>query len=177
MRTPTFSGSTVSVASHDTLVKVPKKTPIGSSTNQREKPSVSSKAAKVPRPPNAFILYRKHHHPKIKEAYPDFQNNDICKLKKSYRIAKHFTNKRQPSCWGSSGKQNRKKSGHITRHWQTTKRRNTPKSTPTTNIHHADHASENVEHHHASTPNTQKQPPQQVSQQQAQKQSHTPVLG
>ncbi|BCR91626.1 HMG-box domain-containing protein [Aspergillus chevalieri] len=77
MRTPTFSGSAVSVASHDTLVKVPKKGSFGSSTNQREKPPVSSKAAKVPRPPNAFILYRQHHHPKIKEAYPDFQNNDI----------------------------------------------------------------------------------------------------
>lgn len=89
MRTPTFSGSAVSVASHDTLVKVPKKGSFGSSTNQREKPPVSSKAAKVPRPPNAFILYRQHHHPKIKEAYPDFQNNDICKLR-SYRILKRL---------------------------------------------------------------------------------------
>jgi len=84
-------------------------------------------------------------------------------------------NQRQPSCWGSSGKQNRKRSGHITRHWQMSKRRNTPKNTQTTNIRLAGHASGNVEHHHANTPNTRKPPPQQVSPQQAQKQSHTPV--
>lgn len=84
MRTPAFSGSAVSVASHDTLAKVPKKASIGSSTGHHEKPEkplIYSKAAKVPRPPNAFILYRQHHHPKIKESYPDFQNNDICKLR------------------------------------------------------------------------------------------------
>jgi len=38
-----------------------------------------SKTEKVARPPNAFILYRKHHHPLIKAAHPDFHNNQICK--------------------------------------------------------------------------------------------------
>lgn len=77
MRTPAFSGSTVSVATHDLISSTPKKGPVKASTDANEKPS---KGAKIPRPPNAFILYRQHHHPKIKEAYPDFQNNDICKL-------------------------------------------------------------------------------------------------
>lgn len=80
MRTPAFSGSAVSVASHDAISKSPKKASTGLTMKSREKLAVSSKTAKVPRPPNAFILYRQHHHPKIKEAYPDFQNNDICKL-------------------------------------------------------------------------------------------------
>lgn len=35
--------------------------------------------AKVPRPPNAFILYRQEHHPRLKTQYPDMRNNDICK--------------------------------------------------------------------------------------------------
>ncbi|KAI5299211.1 Cytosolic Fe-S cluster assembly factor nar1, partial [Ascosphaera pollenicola] len=42
--------------------------------------SVSSKAVKrqkIPRPPNAFILYRQHYHPIIKAKHPDFHNNDI----------------------------------------------------------------------------------------------------
>jgi hypothetical protein len=37
------------------------------------------KQAKVPRPPNAFILYRQEHHPIIKAENPEFHNNDICK--------------------------------------------------------------------------------------------------
>jgi hypothetical protein len=35
--------------------------------------------AKVPRPPNSFILYRQHYHPIIKEQIPGIANNDICK--------------------------------------------------------------------------------------------------
>ena len=37
------------------------------------------KAGKVPRPPNAFILYRQHHHPLVKRASPHLHNNEICK--------------------------------------------------------------------------------------------------
>lgn len=40
----------------------------------------SAKPAKVPRPPNAFILYRQHHHPLVKERSPELHNNEICKL-------------------------------------------------------------------------------------------------
>lgn len=37
-----------------------------------------SKKEKLPRPPNAFILYRQHHHPLIKAKNPGFHNNQIC---------------------------------------------------------------------------------------------------
>lgn len=40
---------------------------------------VADKKTKVPRPPNAFILYRQHHHPLVKAEYPDMHNNQICK--------------------------------------------------------------------------------------------------
>lgn len=33
---------------------------------------------KVPRPPNAFIIYRKEWHPKIVEQNPTLHNNKIC---------------------------------------------------------------------------------------------------
>ena len=35
------------------------------------------KKSKVPRPPNAFILYRQKHHPTLKAANPDMHNNEI----------------------------------------------------------------------------------------------------
>lgn len=39
-----------------------------------------SEKDKVPRPPNAFILYRQHHHPVLKRANPMMHNNEICML-------------------------------------------------------------------------------------------------
>ena len=44
---------------------------------QKAKPRTSNKA-KIARPPNAFILYRQHHHPLVKAEYPDLHNNQIC---------------------------------------------------------------------------------------------------
>ncbi|KAL9035634.1 MAG: hypothetical protein Q9180_004758 [Flavoplaca navasiana] len=41
------------------------------------KPKVTSKKEKVARPPNAFILYRQHHHPIVKSQNPDLHNNQI----------------------------------------------------------------------------------------------------
>ena len=38
------------------------------------------KEDKVARPPNAFILYRQHHHPLVKSAHPKLHNNQICKF-------------------------------------------------------------------------------------------------
>ncbi|KAM0804964.1 mating-type protein MAT1-2, partial [Usnea florida] len=32
---------------------------------------------KIARPPNAFILYRQHHHPLIKASHPELHNNQI----------------------------------------------------------------------------------------------------
>ena len=34
---------------------------------------------KTPRPPNAFILYRQHHHESMKAKYPEYRNTDLCK--------------------------------------------------------------------------------------------------
>lgn len=34
---------------------------------------------KVPRPPNAFTLYRQHHHLMVKQNNPGVKNNQICK--------------------------------------------------------------------------------------------------
>jgi hypothetical protein len=36
-------------------------------------------ADKIPRPPNAWILYRKHHHTAFVAAHPGLDNNQICK--------------------------------------------------------------------------------------------------
>lgn len=38
----------------------------------------NEKRNKVPRPPNAFILYRKHYHTILKGQDPSMHNNDIC---------------------------------------------------------------------------------------------------
>ena len=38
-----------------------------------------AKKEKVPRPPNAFILYRQHHHAAIKAMYPGLRNTKLCK--------------------------------------------------------------------------------------------------
>lgn len=46
---------------------------------EREKP------LKIPRPPNAFILYRQDFHPIIKAENPDFHNNDICRSSFSFK--------------------------------------------------------------------------------------------
>ncbi len=46
----------------------------------------TKRGGKPPRPPNAFILYRQHHHFSVKTAYPDFHNNQICMLGASERF-------------------------------------------------------------------------------------------
>ena len=34
---------------------------------------------KIPRPPNAWILYRQHHHASVRDANPGLMNVDLCK--------------------------------------------------------------------------------------------------
>lgn len=36
---------------------------------------------KIPRPPNAFILYRKYHHASVVAKNPGIHNNVVCKLR------------------------------------------------------------------------------------------------
>lgn len=43
-------------------------------------PCLPRKPVKIPRPPNAYILYRKERHNAVKEANPGITNNEICKL-------------------------------------------------------------------------------------------------
>nr|AKE48510.1 MAT1-2-1 [Ustilaginoidea virens]AKE48513.1 MAT1-2-1 [Ustilaginoidea virens] len=40
-------------------------------------PSIPEKTTKIPRPPNAYILYRKERHNTVKEANPGITNNEI----------------------------------------------------------------------------------------------------
>ncbi|KAL1858335.1 hypothetical protein Daus18300_009953 [Diaporthe australafricana] len=41
---------------------------------------ITARNAKLPRPPNPFIIYRSERHQSVKEAYPDAKNNDISKI-------------------------------------------------------------------------------------------------
>jgi len=50
-----------------------------------------SSQAKIPRPPNAWILYRQHHHASVRDANPGMMNVDLCKLSQSY-ILRIFAN-------------------------------------------------------------------------------------
>ena len=43
--------------------------------------TMSTKTAKIPRPPNAYILYRKERHNSVKDANPGITNNEICKYR------------------------------------------------------------------------------------------------
>ena len=43
-------------------------------------PGPPAKIQKPPRPPNAYILYRKDRHTLVKAANPGISNNQICKL-------------------------------------------------------------------------------------------------
>ena len=47
----------------------------------------SSQPEKIPRPPNAFILYRKFHHASILRKNPGIHNNRICKYIPSLRVS------------------------------------------------------------------------------------------
>ncbi len=40
----------------------------------------SEKKSKLPRSPNAFILYRQRHHPLVKAEHPKLHNTQICKF-------------------------------------------------------------------------------------------------
>lgn len=41
-------------------------------------PAVPPKRSKIPRPPNAYILYRKERHSMVRDANPGISNNEIC---------------------------------------------------------------------------------------------------
>ena len=43
-------------------------------------PKEQKKKMKIPRPPNAYILYRKDHHRGVRQQNPGLHNNEICKF-------------------------------------------------------------------------------------------------
>ena len=49
------------------------------SSHENISPAPIKREAKIPRPPNAFILYRQHFHPSMKKQNPNLHNNEICK--------------------------------------------------------------------------------------------------
>lgn len=55
------------------------KSPFGTSVSHNPVLRAFGKKVKVPRPPNAFILYRQHWHPHYKQHNKDMHNNDISK--------------------------------------------------------------------------------------------------
>ncbi|KAI9715900.1 MAG: hypothetical protein M1812_005720 [Candelaria pacifica] len=54
----------------------PIKTPQTASEKVRDRRRIKS-PTKIPKPPNAFILYRQHHHPLVKVSNPSLHNNQI----------------------------------------------------------------------------------------------------
>ncbi|KAK2757350.1 hypothetical protein FQN54_004864 [Arachnomyces sp. PD_36] len=84
MRSPSFSGPTGSASGFIAKPAVTNADNKGNgailSSKGTGKPASDGKSAKVPRPPNAFILYRQHYHPVIKEEHPEYHNNDISVL-------------------------------------------------------------------------------------------------
>ena len=48
--------------------------------------AASTKAKKVPRPPNAFIIYRKEWHPTVVAQNPGLHNNAICMYLKTLNL-------------------------------------------------------------------------------------------
>jgi hypothetical protein len=60
------------------MLPIPDAKVMTATTNTRIQNKAGLKEEKVPRPPNAFILYRQHHHDMVKNANPELHNNDIC---------------------------------------------------------------------------------------------------
>lgn len=54
-----------------------------------KKKHVPRQEIKIPRPPNAFILYRKDKHNEVKAQNPNLHNNEICKSIRSMVISLH----------------------------------------------------------------------------------------
>ncbi|TID16816.1 putative mating type 1-2-1 protein [Venturia nashicola] len=67
--------------------------------------------AKVPRPANAFILYRQHHHPLMKDQFPGIVNNDISK-----KVAALWKDEREEVKAAWKAKADEAKQQHLQQH-------------------------------------------------------------
>lgn len=78
-------------------------------------PPTKNKEKKIPRPPNAYILYRKERHTIVKEANPGITNNEICEfMLYQWHIS---TNIKKPRSWVPPGTLNLARSGRSTKIW------------------------------------------------------------
>lgn len=79
---------------------------------------VEKKAAKsknnIPRPPNAFIIYRKDWHLKTVAANPSLHNNEICKLCQHHFLTSMSLTHLKQRLSANSGRTNRMKSRRLT---------------------------------------------------------------
>lgn len=64
---------------HKRKIAMVKAEPEDIDVNKRKLKIAVDRQNKIPRPANAFILYRQHHHPEVKANHPGMHNNDICK--------------------------------------------------------------------------------------------------
>ncbi|MCJ1473435.1 hypothetical protein MMC13_002086 [Lambiella insularis] len=85
--------SIVEDAAAGVIRMVPTRNPEGRVNFEAPEPNtVTGKKAGVKRPPNAFILYRQHYHPIIKNENPDIHNNQISViLGKQWKAESHKT--------------------------------------------------------------------------------------
>jgi hypothetical protein len=74
-----------------TLIHVAGQFPVLSLRNKPETESGNGGRSRIPRPPNAWIIYRKEHHSIVLAQNPGIRNNDICKCYSRHPIfiAKH----------------------------------------------------------------------------------------
>lgn len=59
--------------------------------------AVPPKEKKIPRPPNAYILYRKERHNVVRDAHPGITNNEICKYLPPLFSMEYFLTMYSPS--------------------------------------------------------------------------------
>src|SRR5436190_22350846 len=90
MPTPAFGGVVDAAVAHIMpMIAFGKEENGVSAAKTTTKASLQGTTGKIPRPPNAFILYRQHHHPFVKATYPEYHNNDICKSQLILRSVHH----------------------------------------------------------------------------------------
>lgn len=97
MRTPIFAGSVMSIPSYMATLN---RQELASTSKEKDRKAPRRRGAlKVPRPPNAFILYRQYHHPKIRNANPDIHNNEICGFEDISPHMLHTANWNSKNAW------------------------------------------------------------------------------
>jgi hypothetical protein len=93
--------------------------------------SKARKLAKIPRPPNAYILYRKDRHHNVKSAHPGIHNNEICKSRWPLMFASQLKSL-QLSSSESCGEPRRGRSARHTLSWLPRLELNSMLNTPNT---------------------------------------------